>query len=511
MKRKSRIALMLVLLMLFQLPYGNLPEAYAKIKVGTAVTLTQPEQILETITYNGITIEAAYTNGAYSGSDPVYSCAAFVKKFYSTVYGIGVYNLISKESVPLVYQNIGSFSLTDQPQKGDIVRDNSRTHWAIVSSVANDVITVIQQNYRSGNTAWINCTIDRGDTGYSYFTYSGRIEDSSGSAGNTELPGNTQPIDYSGVSAAGSTPATAVVSTISEGTYRLVQASDSTFLDALGEADSWGVSTNSYLVTDSQKISIVDFGDMEYSLQFLSNQRFLSTADLKQMITSEALEQKFIFLLRDNGYYTISPAQDRTKVITYVRASAQNSQQCLVLEDYRGALEQCWYLGPEAPSVIPLAPKTTVNKKTLYRGNQDYAITLNQLKKNSMVTFSSGNPAVAEVSSTGLVSPKSVGKTSIAVQVLQDSQVIQLQVDITVKAPYLKITTSGKKLSVGDSVDLKIKKYGTKSAVSLQVSDRTIAEIDSKNNKLIAKKCGTVTVIAKTKDGLSAKIVVTIV
>jgi hypothetical protein len=125
--KKSKYIIMILLLLFMQVQSENIPAAYAKMKVGTPITLTQPGQILESITYNGITVEAAYTNGAYSGSDPVFSCAAFVKKFYSMVYGIEVYNLLSKDSIPLVYYNKGSFSLTDQPRIGDIVRDNTRT------------------------------------------------------------------------------------------------------------------------------------------------------------------------------------------------------------------------------------------------------------------------------------------------------------------------------------------------------------------------------------------------
>ena len=175
------MAVSVIWILLFSvLGYQEAPRALAAQNNGTLVTLIQPEQVLDTITYQGITVEAVYTNGPHSGSDPVYSCAAFVKKFYQQVYGIGVYNLHSTSSTPLIYDEKGSFSITEQPQIGDIVRDNNRTHWAIVKEVSEDTITLIQQNYRTtGTMAWTGCTVDRMDSGFTFFTYSGRVDDTS--------------------------------------------------------------------------------------------------------------------------------------------------------------------------------------------------------------------------------------------------------------------------------------------------------------------------------------------
>lgn len=485
--KRGKYIIMIVLFLLIQVLFNDIPAVYAKMKVGTPITLTETNQILETITYNGITVEAAYTNGAYSGSDPVYSCAAFVKKFYSGVYGIEVYNLISKDSIPMVYYNMGSFSLTSQPQVGDIVRDNTRTHWAIVKSVDGDIITVVQQNYRSGNTAWINCTIDRYDTGYSYFTYSNRVDSGIGENNNTDI-----------------------TSEIPEGTYQLVQTSNSLFVTAAEEAEGWHTMISSYQDNDSQMLSIVSLGESEYALQFLSNRRFLSISDKDEIITTESLEQSFIFVLKDNGFYTLSPTSNRNKVISYQQKPSQNGQLSLVLQDYTGSMNEFWSLGMVSSSVLTLSPKTTVNKKTLYVGYQDFTVGITELKRNATVTYTTGNPAVAEVSETGVIRPKGVGETSISIQVLQDAVTYQLQINISVKKPAIKIEASGKKIAVGKSMGLKVKKYGTKSSVTWQVSDQNIAVMDS-NNKLIAKKRGTVTVTAKTKDGLTAKIKLTII
>ncbi len=506
---RKRCIIMILLLLFLQVQSKDIPTAYAKMKVGTPVTLTEPGQILETITYNGITVEAAYTNGSYSGSDPVYSCAAFVKKFYFRIYGIEVYNLLSKESVPLVYHNMGSFSLTDQPHSGDIVRDNTRTHWAIVKSVEGDIITVVQQNYRSGNTGWINCSIDRFDTGYSYFTYSNRVESSNGVPGNDAAWDLTAAVQGSSEAETGILPTLDVGSEIAEGTYRMLQASNSMLLTASEESAGWRPLIGSYQDSESQLLSIVSLGDMEYALQHVSNRRFLAVSDKNELISTEDLKQSFVFVLRDNGYYTLSPVSDRKKVVAVSQVPSQNDQPYLVLQDYAGNRNEFWSLGLVSSSVLPLTPETSVAKKTLYLGYLDFQIGITGLKKNASITYVSEYPAVAEVSETGMVRAKSVGETSIDIKVLQDTITYQLQIDIIVKKPSIKIESPGKKIAVGQSIDLKLKKYGTKSSVTWQVSDQNIAVIDSKN-RLIAKKCGKVTVTAKTKDGLTATIKLTI-
>lgn len=507
--KKSKYIIMILIILFIQVQSENIPAAYAKMKVGTAITLTQPGQILESITYNGITVEAAYTNGPYSGSDPVYSCAAFVKKFYSMIYGIEVYNLISKDSTPMVYYNKGSFSLTDQPRVGDIVRDNTRTHWAIVKSVEGDIITVVQQNYRSGNTAWINCTIDRADTGYSYFTYSNRVEDSIGNIHNNTVGEPAVSTQVPGEAVSEAIPVTDISSEIPEGTYWLFQASNSLLLTAPEKSNDSRPQLDSYRDSENQQLSIVSLGDKEYALQFLSNRRFLAVSDKNELITTEKLEQSFVFVLRDNGYYTLSPVSNRNKVVALSQASSQNEQSNLMLQDYTGNLGEFWSLAQISSSALTLVPEISVSKKTLYLGYLDYQIGISQLKKQASVTYTSDHPAIAKVSKDGVVKAKGVGKTSIHVQVVQDNVIYQLKIDITVKEPYIKIVNQDKKVSVGQSIDLQVKKYGTKSSVTWQVSDQKIAVID-KNKVLIAKKRGTVTVTAKTKDGLKAKIKLTI-
>lgn len=357
--RRVRMALFVIwMLLCVAFTDHDASTVLAAQKNGMMITLTQAGQVLDSITYQGITVEAVYTSEAHSGSDPTYSCAAFVKKFYQSAYGINVYNLNSSSSTPLIYDNKGSFMVTDLPQVGDIVRDNNRTHWAIVKEISGDTVTLIQQNYQTGITAWVGCSVDRKDTGYTFFTYSERKQEAS---------------------------------TIQE--TPLIQ-----------EAPT---------------------------------------------------------------------AQD-----------APTNQ--------------------EAPTI--LAPQVTETEKTLYTGYLDYKLQLSQLKEDAVVFYSSDHPEIALVNIEGVVTPLQKGEALLYINILQDNVIYTLQVKVTVKEPYIKLSSSKKELNVGKSMTIKIKRYGTQEEVIWQVTDPTIAGINEKTGKLTAKKQGTVTVTVKTAAGLSAKL-----
>jgi hypothetical protein len=492
MRKSKLVALIAFLLIVTSIVPWESQVAAAAQKNGALVTLTQVGQVLDTITYNGITVEAVYTNGPHSGSDVTYSCAAFVKKFYSAVYGVSVYNLNSTVSIPLVYNNKGSFSLTDQPRVGDIVRDNSRTHWAIVKSITGDTITLIQQNYRSGTMAWTGCTVDRKDTGYSYFTYSSRIEDGAGEEVKTDMPATVSAL-------------------LPDGTYELFQASTMNILNAPAEATSGKVLTVEYDGSDRQKLSIVNMGKDEYSMQFLSNQRFLGVSEEGLPALSDILSQRFVFVDRGNGLHTISPANNRDYVVTSSPSLSGEGQNELVIREYTGAVEELWFLNQSSAQALVLIPKEMESKRTLYTGYQDDLVRINQRKDSAVVSYSSNAPEIASVDKDGTVRPLQKGEAIILIQVLQDNTAYQLSVTVTVKDPYLKLTASDKELAVGNSMSIKVKKYGTKDAITWQVSDKSIATIHSKTGELSAKKPGTVTITAKTESGLTANIKIKVI
>ena len=71
--------------------------ASADMKNGSFVAISGGK--VDSITVNGVTVDALYEPYDYgTNTDTTYSCAAFVKRFYSQVYGRNVYNLNSTTS-----------------------------------------------------------------------------------------------------------------------------------------------------------------------------------------------------------------------------------------------------------------------------------------------------------------------------------------------------------------------------------------------------------------------------
>ena len=145
----------------------------------SGVKVTHAGQIVDSIIYNGVTVNAIYapyTSISNYGSDTTYCCAAFVKKFYSSVYGINVYNLVRNGGGPLVSGSRGSFSKVSSPQIGDIIHylTDKTTHWSIVKSINGNSFTVIEQNGWN-NTARTEARIGKtyavGETGVTIYRY----------------------------------------------------------------------------------------------------------------------------------------------------------------------------------------------------------------------------------------------------------------------------------------------------------------------------------------------------
>jgi hypothetical protein len=155
------------------------------------------------------------------------------------------------------------------------------------------------------------------------------------------------------------------------------------------------------------------------------------------------------------------------------------------------------------------APTVTESKKTLYVGYKTYQITYKDLSKNASVTYKSSNTKYAKVSSKGVVTPVAAGKATITATVKQDKKTYSLMVAITVKNPYISMTTQTDKLLVSETFTFKAKTYGLSSTkIAWSVSDKKIATIAS-DGKLSAKKAGTVKVYAKA-DGKTASCTVSI-
>ena len=148
--------------------------AKAAINWGTAVNITGAGQVVDSITVNGKTVQALYAPrnsvANYDGNE-TYSCAAFVKRFYSEVFGIGINNLYPGNT-PNIYSGSGQFSKTSSPKVGDIAANSG--HWAIVKAVNGNSVTLIEQN--AWNTAYTAAMVGRiltSESSYWFWRWSG--------------------------------------------------------------------------------------------------------------------------------------------------------------------------------------------------------------------------------------------------------------------------------------------------------------------------------------------------
>lgn len=99
-----------------------------------------------TDTFHGV--KTLYRTGGNDGTNATYSCAAFVKRYYSQVYNVNVYNLLAG-CTPI--SSKGTIRKVSSPKEGDIVATTSGSgnHWAIVKNVNNNgTVTLIEQNWK---------------------------------------------------------------------------------------------------------------------------------------------------------------------------------------------------------------------------------------------------------------------------------------------------------------------------------------------------------------------------
>lgn len=173
MKRLSKCSLLLVLVLVFSMLF-NTTFAHAYIDWGRAVYVHSAGQVVDSITVNGVTVDALYAPRSWVSnydSNTTYACAAFVKRFYSSVYGVNVYNLYPGDT-PLVSGGGGYFYRTSTPQVGDIAANSG--HWAIVKAVSGNSVTLIEQN--CWNLAYDSAMVGRvltSESSYWFWRWSG--------------------------------------------------------------------------------------------------------------------------------------------------------------------------------------------------------------------------------------------------------------------------------------------------------------------------------------------------
>lgn len=174
-RRIASVCITLVMMVtMFAVPVGTNAAT-----VPVTVTVSKAGQVVDTMTFNGVTVQAIYiprndSNASEMWDDPVYCCAALVTKFYKAVYGCTVYNLWPG-STPLC--DDGYFTKVKTPQVGDIYGNSS--HWAIVKQINGSEVVLFEQNWtwydNNGCYAKYNRTVNLNnlESDVSFFRYSG--------------------------------------------------------------------------------------------------------------------------------------------------------------------------------------------------------------------------------------------------------------------------------------------------------------------------------------------------
>jgi len=118
-------------------------------------------------------VNALYRPGSGDGSDTTYSCAAYAKRYFSSRYGVTVYNLLQYRT-PLV--SSGKLTVVTTPQKGDLAFWRNRPHSAIAKYLSGSTVVLIEQNWKwLQNGSWVTYkerTVSKYDSQIKFYRWS---------------------------------------------------------------------------------------------------------------------------------------------------------------------------------------------------------------------------------------------------------------------------------------------------------------------------------------------------
>ena len=147
---------------------------------------------------------------------------------------------------------------------------------------------------------------------------------------------------------------------------------------------------------------------------------------------------------------------------------------------------------------------TKLSKGTIYVGgtkNKSTTIKIVDLSKlpqdvSYEVTYQSSDASVATVSNKGVITAKKAGRCTVYAYVKAGGSTYTYSKEITVKAPFVSITSKTATLSVGKTFSCSAKAYGLKESVVYTSSNPKVATIN--------KSTGKITAVAKGKTVITA-------
>lgn len=182
----------------------------------------------------------------------------------------------------------------------------------------------------------------------------------------------------------------------------------------------------------------------------------------------------------------------------------------------RGGQETSYVITPEEDSVLEVSVYAPVQEVKLNKSKCNLtgygkkikltAVITPPTATNPKITWTSNKPSVATVKD-GVIT--SVGAGTTIIYAYLEDKTVMAKCSVTVKAPYLKITSTKRSVRVGKTLNMKAKLYGTTGSIRWNVSNKKIASIGTKSGKLKGKKPGKLWVIAK-KGKITAKVKVTV-
>lgn len=162
-------------------------------------------------------------------------------------------------------------------------------------------------------------------------------------------------------------------------------------------------------------------------------------------------------------------------------------------------------------SAVPPTSISLPNEKTMHLDETlTLTPTLTPSNAGTTYTWSSSNPTIATVNSSGLVTPKSFGETAITVKTANNLSATCVVTVEKVNATSISVT-SYKKIIIGDSEKLSYSIYPSNSnnVVTWSSSDETIVSV-TQEGVVTAKKAGTANIKVETDNRKSDVCVVTV-
>lgn len=161
---------LLIVLVCFIMVFSLVATASASSQVKITTTC----QIVDTLD----NVKAYYRPGtvANDATNTTYSCAAFAKRYFSSIYGVTLSNLL-QNATPIVSR--GKLTKVSTPRKGDLVfwpNINNSCHSAIVKCTSGSNVILIEQNWKSqSNGSWYTTkerSISQTSSGVKFYRWS---------------------------------------------------------------------------------------------------------------------------------------------------------------------------------------------------------------------------------------------------------------------------------------------------------------------------------------------------